>query len=310
VGWLGLWLFESLAEKLASIWDRAETFSVTPESAQGLLGMLIMAMAMTLVPLLAALVAFAIIGGMLQGRPAIAWSRIKPKWSKLSPVSGAKRIFGPKAFVEFGKTFAKLIAAVTVGCLVVKPFLPGFDAMVGLDPVGIGSLVHNIVVAVLRVVVVLVAAIAIFDVFYQRHGWLKKLRMSRQEVKDEHKQQEGDPQIKAKIRQIGIQRSRRRMMAAVPKASVVITNPTHFAIALRYDHGAMAAPVVVAKGTDAVALKIREVATEAGVPLVENRPLARALYASADIDRPIPVEHYAAVAEIISYVMKLAREKA
>ena len=170
VGWLGLWLFESLAEKLASIWDRAETFSVTPESAQGLLGMLIMAMAMTLVPLLAALVAFAIIGGMLQGRPAIAWSRIKPKWSKLSPVSGAKRLFGPKAFVEFGKTFAKLIAAVTVGCLVVKPFLPGFDAMVGLDPVGIGSLVHSIVVAVLRVVVVLVAAIAIFDLFYQRHS--------------------------------------------------------------------------------------------------------------------------------------------
>tara|TARA_B100000678_G_scaffold289734_1_gene300981 strand:+ start:125 stop:529 length:405 start_codon:yes stop_codon:yes gene_type:complete len=134
--------------------------------------------------------------------------------------------------------------------------------------------------------------------------------MSRQEVKDEHKQQEGDPQIKAKIRQIGMQRSRRRMMAAVPKASVVITNPTHFAIALQYDHGAMAAPVVVAKGTDAVALKIREIATGAGVPLVENRPLARALYASADIDRPIPVEHYAAVAEIISYVMKLAREKA
>jgi flagellar biosynthetic protein FlhB len=133
------------------------------------------------------------------------------------------------------------------------------------------------------------------------------MRMSLQEVKDEYKQSEGDPKIKAKIRGMQMQRAKSRMMANVPKASVIVTNPTHFAVALQYDHGAMGAPVVVAKGVDAVALKIREIAAEHNIPLVENRPLARALYASAEIDQPIPVEHYAAVAEVISYVMRIAR---
>ncbi|GGO96835.1 flagellar biosynthesis protein FlhB [Stakelama pacifica] len=308
IGWLAVYLFNNLAQKMAALWDNAETFSLTPDTAQSVMTLLFSTIAMTLLPLLATMVAFAIVGGLLQGRPALSWSRLAPKWSKLSPVSGAKRIFGMRAFVEFGKTLAKLIAVVTVGYIVVIPFVPGFSAMVGLDPVGIAALTHRIIITVFRAVALLVGAIAIFDLFYQRHSWLKKLRMSRQEVKDEFKDQEGDPHIKAKIRQIGMQRSRRRMMAAVPQASVVITNPTHFAVALKYDHGTMAAPVVVAKGTDEVALRIRSVATDAGVPLVENRPLARALHASAEIDRPIPVEHYAAVAEIISYVMKLARE--
>jgi len=138
---------------------------------------------------------------------------------------------------------------------------------------------------------------------------MKRMRMSLQEIKDEHKESDGDPKIKAKIRQMQMQKAKRRMMAAVPKASVIITNPTHYAVALKYDHGAMAAPVVVAKGVDALALKIREVATASGVPIVENRPLARALYASADLDKPIPTEHYAAVAEVISYVLRLARQR-
>jgi flagellar biosynthetic protein FlhB len=161
----------------------------------------------------------------------------------------------------------------------------------------------------LRAIALLVGAIALFDFVYQRRSFLKRMRMSLQEVKDEHKESEGDPKIKGKIRQIQMQRARRRMMAAVPGASVVITNPTHYAVALKYDHGAMAAPVVVAKGVDAVALRIREIATEAGVPLVENRPLARALHASAEIDQPIPIEHYAAVAEVISYVMRLSKRR-
>jgi flagellar biosynthetic protein FlhB len=133
------------------------------------------------------------------------------------------------------------------------------------------------------------------------------MRMTLQELRDEIKESDGDPKIKARIRAIGMQRSRRRMMAAVPEASVIITNPTHYAVALKYQHGEMAAPVVLAKGVDDVAKKIREVATAAGVPIVESPPLARALFAGADIDRPIPVEHYAAVAEIIGYVLRLSR---
>ena len=134
------------------------------------------------------------------------------------------------------------------------------------------------------------------------------MRMSHQEVKDEHKESEGDPQIKARVRAIQMQRARSRMMAAVPDASVIITNPTHYAVALKYDHGAMSAPVVVAKGVDLIAAKIREIADVHAVPIVESPPLARALYASVDVDQPIRIEHYKAVAEIISYVLRVTRK--
>ena len=149
------------------------------------------------------------------------------------------------------------------------------------------------------------AFIAVFDYMYQRHAYLKGLRMTKQEVKDEHKTQEGSPEIKGKIRAIRMERARKRMMAAVPKADVIITNPTHFSVALQYDAAKMAAPIVVAKGQDNIALKIREIAKKHDVPIVENPPLARALYASVDIDEPVPIEHYKAVAEIIGYVYKL-----
>lgn len=309
VGSLGLATLDALERIAAGLWGHAETLAFTPDAthrfAAGLTGQLALALA----PMLAALFGFALIGGLLQQRPMIAWSRVAPKWSKLSPIGGAKRLFGAKAWVEFAKTVAKLVAVCLVAWIVISPLIPGFDRMVGLDPAGIGRLAGEIGKALLRTIAILVGAIALADFVWQRQHWLGRMRMSLQELKDEHKQQEGDPKIKAKIRQIGMQRARRRMMAAVPGASVVITNPTHFAVALRYDHGAMAAPMVVAKGTDAVALKIREIAAAHGVPLVENRPLARALHASAEIDRPIPVEHYTAVAEVISFVLKLARER-
>jgi len=142
--------------------------------------------------------------------------------------------------------------------------------------------------------------------FYQRRSWYERQRMSVQEMKEEFKQSEGNPEIKAKIKQMRRQKASKRMMANVPKASVVITNPTHYAIALQYDRG-MEAPVCLAKGVDAVALKIREVAGEHSIPIVENPPLARALHATVEIDEEIPTEHYKAVAEIIGYVMKLRR---
>src|SRR5690606_12404326 len=137
--------------------------------------------------------------------------------------------------------------------------------------------------------------------------WLARQRMSHREVREEYKQMEGDPQIKARIRQIRAQRSRKRMMAQVPQASVIITNPTHYAVALRYEAG-LGAPICLAKGMDAVALRIRALATEHEIPIVENPPLARALFASVDVDDEIPTEHYKAVAEVIGYVMKLRRE--
>ena len=247
---------------------------------------------------------------MIQGLPTLSWSRVAPKLSKLSPASGAKRLFGMQALVEFAKTLAKLTVVVTVAVMVLKPHLVALGTLVAVAPAEIGNATGGLVMALVKAVAIPVGALALFDLIYQRRTWFAKLKMSLQELKDEHKDSEGDPKIKAKIRQIAMQRSRRRMMAAVPEATVIITNPTHYAIALKYDHGSMGAPVVVAKGVDTLALKIRTVATEAGVPLVENRPLARALYASAEIGRPIPTDHYAAVAEIIGYVMRLARERA
>jgi flagellar biosynthetic protein FlhB len=287
---------QTMGSLFVRLWGSADDFRMEPAGAQDFATGLFGAIFTTLTPILAALFGFALLGGFLQGRPMLSASRIKPKWSKLNPVSGFMRTFSKQSLIEFVKTLAKLCLVVGIGAY-------------GADLVSMGAAANDIVYAMLVPIAMLVGALAMFDFAYQRFAFLKKMRMTKQEIKDEYKQSEGDPKIKGKIRQLQMQRSRSRMMANVPKASVVITNPTHYAIALQYDHGAMNAPVVVAKGVDNLALKIREIAGEHNIPMVENRPLARALYASAEIDHPIPVEHYAAVAEVISYVMKIAKTK-
>lgn len=165
--------------------------------------------------------------------------------------------------------------------------------------------IYRLVLRLLLGVLAVLTVIAVGDYVYQRFSFMKSMRMSKQEVKEEHKQQEGDPMVRARLRQIRMERTRRRMMAAVPGASVVVTNPTHFAVALKYEMGAAGAPRVVAKGADLIAQKIREIAEENDVPIVENPPLARALYAGVEVDQEIPREHYRAVAEIIGYVFRL-----
>jgi flagellar biosynthetic protein FlhB len=308
VGSLGVRCFADLGRVVISLWGRADDILFSPDSAQRFATTLFAQIFWAMAPLFGALLLFALAGGLLQGRPSFAMSRIAPKFSKLSPISGLQRLFGVRALVDFGKTLAKLAMVIGTAGLLLWPHAATIDRLVGVDPLTLANACRTFVMAVLRPVAMLVGALAAFDFIYQRRSWLKRMKMSLQEIRDEHKQNEGDPKIKAKIRQIGMQRARRRMMAAVPDASVVITNPTHFAVALKYDHGRMNAPTVVAKGVDAVALRIREVATAANVPIVENRPLARALYASVEIDHPVPTEHYAAVAEIIGYVMGLARK--
>jgi flagellar biosynthetic protein FlhB len=158
----------------------------------------------------------------------------------------------------------------------------------------------------LGAVVAMLAVVAVADYFFQYRQWYERQKMSLQEMKEEYKQSEGDPHIKGRMRQLRQQRMKKRMMAAVPKASVIITNPTHYSVALSYDRG-MPAPVCVAKGVDNIAFKIREIAKEHDIPIVENVPLARSLYATVDIDEEIPVEHYHAVAEVIGFVMRLKR---
>jgi flagellar biosynthetic protein FlhB len=180
------------------------------------------------------------------------------------------------------------------------------ESLVRADPAVLLGLTTGMTVHLMGAVVAMLALVAIADYLFQYRQWHERLKMSLQEMKEEFKQSEGDPHIKGKIRQLRQQRMKKRMMAAVPKASVVITNPTHYSVALSYERG-MSAPVCVAKGVDLIALKIREIAGAHDVPIVENVALARALYATVDIDDEIPVEHYHAVAEIIGYVMGLRR---
>ena len=255
------------------------------------------------------LVIAAIAGNMLQHRLVWSGEQLKPKFSKISPGSGLKRIFGKQAAVNFGKGLFKLIALGVVMTMILWPERLRLEAILHLDPSALLGLVSSMTMHLMGSVVAMLAIVAVADYLFQYRSWYERQKMSLQEIKEEFKQSEGDPKVKGRIRQLRLARAKKRMMAAVPKASVIITNPTHFSVALQYERG-MPAPICVAKGQDNIALKIREIAREHDVPIVENVPLARALYATVEIDQEIPVEHYQAVAEIIGYVMGLKRKLA
>jgi flagellar biosynthetic protein FlhB len=245
-----------------------------------------------------------IAGNAIQHRLVWSLEPITPSLSKISPIAGFKRLFGQAAWVNLGKGLAKLAIVGSIMGFVIWPDRKAMSALAAADLATLGPYIFWLIVKLLGASLAILTFVALGDWLYQRHAWYERQRMTVQELKEEFKQSEGNPEIKAKIKQMRRQRSTRRMMANVPKASVVITNPTHFAVALRYEAG-MAAPVCVAKGIDSLALKIRAVAAEHRVMVVENPPLARALHASVEIDREIPTEHYKAVAEVISFVMKL-----
>jgi flagellar biosynthesis protein FlhB len=248
----------------------------------------------------------AIAGNMIQHRLVWSAESLKPKFSKISPGAGLKRIFGKQAAANFLKGLFKLVAVGVVMTAILWPERHRLESFMSFDPAMVLGATTSMTLHLLGAVVAALAVAAILDYFFQYRQWYERQKMSLQEMKDEFKQSEGDPHIKAKIRQLRQQRMKKRMMAAVPKASVIITNPTHFSVALAYDRS-MSAPVCVAKGVDNIAFKIREIAREHEIPIVENVPLARALYATVEIDEEIPVEHYHAVAEIIGYVMGLKR---
>jgi len=245
-------------------------------------------------------------GNVLQtGGLIFSAEKMKPKWEKISPLKGFKRIFGPDGLMQFAQTLIKLIAVCAVCWMVLKPHMREFETMAAMHPAIILPLARDLMIALMASTLVFLLLTAGGDFIWQRMRFAKRQRMSKEELKEEFKQSEGDPHIKAKLKQIRMQRSRQRMMANVPKATVIVTNPTHYSVALRYepDQGD-AAPICLAKGVDAVALRIREVAREHAVPIVENVPLARALYAAVDIDETIPREHFEAAAKVIGFVMQ------
>src|SRR4030081_3809871 len=257
------------------------------------------------VPLLMLALA-AIAGNMVQHRLVWSAESLKPKFSKISPAAGAKRIFGKQAAANFGKGLFKLVALGVVMMAILWPERHRLESMLRFDPAALLGVTTSLTVHLMGAVVAMLAVVAIADYFFQYRQWFERQKMSLQEMKEEFKQSEGDPHIKGRIRQLRHARMKKRMMAAVPKASVIITNPTHYAVALSYERG-MSAPICVAKRVYAFALNISETPGEHDIPIVENVPLARALYATVQIDGEIPVEHYHAVAEIIGYVMGLKR---
>jgi flagellar biosynthesis protein FlhB len=246
----------------------------------------------------------AIAGNMLQHRLVWSAESLKPKFSKISPGAGAKRIFGKQAAANFAKGILKLVGLGAVMTMILWPERLRLESLVRLDPAALLGVTSSLTLHLLGSVVAILALVAIGDYLFQYRQWYERQKMSLQEMKEEFKQSEGDPHVKGRIRQLRQARAKKRMMAAVPKASVIITNPTHYSVALSYERG-MTAPVCVAKGVDNLAFKIREIAKAHDIPIVENVPLARALYATVEIDQEIPVEHYQAVAEIIGYVMGL-----
>lgn len=251
------------------------------------------------------LLAAAFIGPFLQVGPLIAPEVIRPDMSKISPIKGFQRLFSMRSLVEFAKGLFK-ITLVSIACVVIiYPYFDRFEHFMDMDTAAAMGELQTLVLRLLIGILVLMMVIAVADLVYQRHEYFRKMRMTKQELKDEYKQSEGDPMVKGRLRQLRAEKARQRMMQAVPSADVVITNPTHFSIALKYNPAEMSAPVCVAKGVDDLALRIREVAKENNIIIFENPPLARVLFDTVEVDEMIPHEHFKAVAEVISYVYRI-----
>jgi flagellar biosynthetic protein FlhB len=248
----------------------------------------------------------ALAGNLIQHKMVWSFEALAPKLSKISPLAGLKRLFSVQALANFAKGMVKLTVVGTVLTLLMWPERERIMALTRSDVAALLPLSQSLALKLLGAVVAMLAVVAAADYLFQYRRWYERQKMSLRELKEEFKQTEGDPTIKGKMKQMRTARMRKRMIAAVPKATVVITNPTHYAIALQYERG-MEAPVCLAKGVDALAQKIRAVAADHSIPLVENPPLARALHATVDVDQAIPPEHYKAVAEVIGYVLRLRR---
>lgn len=263
-------------------------------------------------PFLGAVMLATILGGvggnLAQSGILFTGEKLKPDWSKVNPLSGFKRIFGPDGLVQFVKTFLKLLAVCVVCWMVLKPHANELANMAAMSPALILPFTRDLAISLMVATLVFLGLSAGVDFLWQKYRFAKRMKMTKEELKEDFKQSEGDPHVKAKLKQIRAQRSRQRMMQAVPTATVIVTNPTHYSVALRYEAGD-AAPVCVAKGVDAVALRIREVAREHAVPIVENVPLARALYAAVDVDETIPREHFEAAAKVIGFIMNKRKKR-
>jgi flagellar biosynthesis protein FlhB len=256
-----------------------------------------------LLPAVIVLAGAGILSSVLQNPPRLVLDRIQPDLSRLSLSKGWKRIFGAQGRVEFLKATFKLGAVSLLGLMALRSAHNGVVNALFMEPAALPGLILDMTSRLVTTLAVATLVLVAADVVWSRVHWQRELRMSRQEVKDELKQADGDPIVKARLRSLARDRMRKRMIAAVPRATLVIANPTHFAVALRYVREEGGAPLVIAKGQDLIALKIREIAEEHGIPVIEDKALARSLYKAVEVDKMIPAEFYKAVAEIVFYVL-------
>ncbi|WP_243374142.1 flagellar biosynthesis protein FlhB [Microvirga solisilvae] len=293
-----------LSEKLSLFIDRPQDFRLdSGTDAAALFQSVALEVGQFLVPIIAILAACSLAATIFQNVPSFVSERIRPQWNRISPMGGWKRIFGRAGLVEFAKSLFKFGTISLVSLLLLKSEQHKvFNAMFS-DPTLIPELMLTMAMRLVSAIAIATIVLVAADLVWARFKWRSDLKMSHQEVKEEYKQMEGDPMVKARMRSLAQDRVRKRMLAAVPKATFVIANPTHFAIALRYERSEASAPIVVAKGKDLIALKIRETAEKHGIPVIEDKPLARSMYDHVEVDRMIPPDFFKAVAQILFYIL-------
>lgn len=295
-------------KKFSIYLSQPEQFYIDSHTTSALLWRVILDFFLLTLPLLCFYMAAALAGGFVQTRFAISFEALQLKIERLSITQGFKRIFSKKSLVEFVKGLFKICVVGLALYIFFRSKLNQIEGMMFVPADRIFSVLKGYVINAIVIVISAMAIISIVDYLFQKFELFKALRMTKDEVKREHKNLDGDPQIKQKRRQLAQERIKRNLKEAVSKATAIITNPTHYAVAIHYEQDTMNAPIVVAKGIDNIALKIRALANEQDIPIYENPPLARALYASVDLEQEIPPEHYQAVAEVIKFVMKLKKQ--
>jgi flagellar biosynthetic protein FlhB len=300
----GSWMLGRLTDTMRGMYQRAGTLNMVSETMHTLLWEVFLNSVVILLPLMLVVMTAGVLGNVAQFGFLFTGEKLTPNLAKLNPISGIKKLFSLRSLVELAKSIIKLVIISGVAYIVLKRYLDQIPGIMQLSVGNILKFIGQVSFQVSLYTCLVLFLMAVLDFAYTKWQHHQDLKMTKQEVKDESKQREGDPAVKARIRSVQREMARQRMMEAVPDATVVITNPTHLAIALKYEEG-MSAPTVVAKGAGFVAQKIKALAAENDIPLVENKPLARAMYKLTEVGDFIPADLYRAVAEILAYVYRL-----
>lgn len=304
---LGGYVGNELKATMITFLNNYLTTALDYNSLQKISVIVVWRLAVIFIPIVIPIMLMGVLANFLQTGALITSEPLKPDLKKLNPINGFKRMFSMRSVVQLLKDSALVTVLGFIGYKFIRDNYTYILTFGDLNPLGVISAMGSLIVSIFFKITIVMIIIALTDYIYQRYQFNKDLRMTKQEIKEEYKQSEGDPQIKGKIRQKQREMAMRRMMQEVPKATVVVTNPTHISIALKYEEG-QNAPTVVAKGADNVALRIKELAKENDVPIIENKPLARLMYKELEIDQEVPAEMYQAVAEILALVYKLKKK--